>query len=197
MNLIMNVFFLYKIQLINILDWCSIGSLGWEMQEAGVQNVTVKTSSFTGTENGVRVKTWARPSNGFVRNVLFQHVVMNNVQNPIIIDQNYCPNSGNCPEQVIYVHNSYQLTNNIISLIIIVSFQGSGIKVSDITYEDVHGTSATEVAVKFDCSKTNPCNGIKLLDVKLSYKDHPSEASCVNAGGMASGLQQPTSCLQI
>ncbi|TMW96538.1 hypothetical protein EJD97_007188 [Solanum chilense] len=151
----------------------SIGSLGWEMQEAGVQNVTVKTSSFTGTENGVRVKTWARPSNGFVRNVLFQHVVMNNVQNPIIIDQNYCPNSGNCPEQ------------------------GSGIKVSGITYEDVHGTSATEVAVKFDCSKTNPCNGIKLLDVKLSYKDHPAEASCVNAGGMASGLQQPTSCLQV
>ncbi|KAH0773899.1 hypothetical protein KY290_011036 [Solanum tuberosum] len=151
----------------------SIGSLGWEIQEAGVQNVTVKTSLFTGTENGVRVKTWARPSNGFVRNVLFQHVVMNNVENPIIIDQNYCPSNGNCPEQ------------------------GSGIKVSDITYEDVHGTSATEVAVKFLCSKTNPCNGIKLLDVKLSYKDHPAEASCVNAGGMASGLQQPTSCLKV
>jgi len=33
--------------------------------------------------------------------------------------------------------------------------------------------------------------------VKLSYKDHPAEASCVNAGGMASGLQQPTSCLQV
>ncbi|KAG5570602.1 hypothetical protein H5410_060368 [Solanum commersonii] len=182
----------------------SIGSLGWEMKEAGVQNVTVKTSSFTGTENGVRVKTWSRPSNGFVRNVLFQHVVMNNLENPFIIDQNYCPSNGNCPEQ------------------------GSGIKVSDITYEDVHGTSAqwriqdlevsvevrgwrgtptalhrsatasaTEVAVKFNCSQTNPCNGIKLLDVKLSYKDHPAEASCVNAGGKASGLQQPTSCLQV
>jgi len=86
------------------LDWCSIRSLGWEMQEVGVQNVTVKTSSFTGTENGVRVKTWARPSNGFVRNVLFQHVVMNNVENPIIIDQNYCPSNGNCPEQVIKNH---------------------------------------------------------------------------------------------
>ncbi|KAH0773909.1 hypothetical protein KY290_011046 [Solanum tuberosum] len=141
------------------------------MQEEGVQNVTIKTSSFTGTENGVRVKTWARHSNGFVRNVLFQHVVMNNVENPIIIDQNYCPSSGNCPKQ------------------------GSGIKVSDITYEDKHGTSATEVAVKFHCRKTNPCNGIQLLDVKLSYKDHPAEASCVNAGGLTSGLQQPTSCL--
>lgn len=72
------------------------------MQEPGVQNVTIKTSTFTWTENGVRVKTWARPSNGFVRNVLFQHLVMNNVENPIIIDQNYCPDSGNCPEQVNY-----------------------------------------------------------------------------------------------
>ncbi|KAH0773907.1 hypothetical protein KY290_011044 [Solanum tuberosum] len=143
------------------------------MQEVGVQNVTVKTSSFTGTENGVRVKTWTRPSNGFVRNVLFQHVVVNNIENPIIIDQNYGPGCGNCLEQ------------------------GLDIKVSDITYEDVHGTSAIEVAVKFDCSKTNPSNGIKLFDVKLSYKDHLPKATCVNAGGMASGLQQPTSCLQV
>ncbi|KAM3290351.1 hypothetical protein P3S67_018640 [Capsicum chacoense] len=108
---------------------------------------TVRRAAFSKTQNGVRVKTWARPSNGFVRNVLFQHVVMNNVENPIIIDQNYCPGSGNCPEE------------------------GSGIRVSEITYQDVQGTSATEVAVKFDCSKINPCNGITLLDVKLSYKN--------------------------
>ncbi|KAL7098086.1 hypothetical protein ACP275_10G183800 [Erythranthe tilingii] len=41
----------------------SIGSLGWDLEEAGVQNVIVKTVTFTGTENDVRVKTWARPSN--------------------------------------------------------------------------------------------------------------------------------------
>lgn len=83
------------------LLFSSIGSLGWDAQEAGVQNVTLKTATFTGTENGVRVKTWARPSNGFVRDVLFQHVVIVNVQNPIIIDQDYCPNHENCPNKVI------------------------------------------------------------------------------------------------
>ncbi|KAK4354857.1 hypothetical protein RND71_027051 [Anisodus tanguticus] len=147
----------------------SIGSLGWEVQEAGVQNVTVKSVTFTGTENGVRVKTWGRPSNGFVRGVLFQHIVMANVQNPIIIDQNYCPNHESCPHQ------------------------DSGMKISDITYQDIHGTSATEIAVKLDCSKTNPCTGITLEDVNLSYKDGRAEASCVNAGGRASGLQ-PSGC---
>jgi polygalacturonase len=65
-----------------------------------VQNVTVKTTTFTGTENGVRIKTWGRPSNGFARNILFQHAVMTNVQNPIVIDQNYCPGKENCPGQV-------------------------------------------------------------------------------------------------
>lgn len=82
-------------------DYLSIGSLGRDLQEPGVHNVTVKTVTFTGTENGLRVKTWARPSNGFVRGVLFQHAVMVNVQNPIIIDQHYCPDSGKCPGQVM------------------------------------------------------------------------------------------------
>ncbi|CAN4095643.1 unnamed protein product [Withania somnifera] len=138
----------------------SIGSLGWESQEQGVQNVTVKTVTFRGTENGVRVKTWARPSSSFVKGVLFQHIVMTNVQNPIIIDQNYCPDHQSCPNQ------------------------SSGVKISDVTYQDIRGTSAT-----------NPCTGITLEDVNLSYKDGRAEASCVNAGGRASGFQELSHCL--
>ncbi|KAK9288957.1 hypothetical protein L1049_017428 [Liquidambar formosana] len=71
----------------------------------------------------------------------------------------------------------------------------SGVKISDVTYQDIHGTSATEVAVKFDCSSKNPCSGITLQDVKLTYLNQPADASCVNAEGMASGLVEPTSCL--
>ena len=85
-----------KVQCINV---CSIGSLGKDLNEPGVQNITVSTAEFTGTQNGVRIKSWGRPSNGFVRNVLFQHITMVNVQNPIIIDQNYCP-ANRCPRQV-------------------------------------------------------------------------------------------------
>ncbi|XVF08383.1 hypothetical protein REPUB_Repub06bG0221800 [Reevesia pubescens] len=150
----------------------SIGSLGKDQNEAGVQNVTVKTATFTGTQNGVRIKSWAKPSNGFARNIVFQHLIMKNVQNPIVIDQNYCPGNKNCPAQV------------------------SGIKVSDVTYQDIHGTSATEVAVKFDCSSKYPCTGITLEEVKLTYKNEAgaAEASCNHAGGIASGVVQPTSC---
>ncbi|PHT42257.1 Polygalacturonase [Capsicum baccatum] len=119
----------------------SIGSLGWSMQEPGVQNVTVKTTTFRGTQNGLRIKTWARPSNGFVKDVVFQHSVMVNARYPILIDQEYCPDQKNCPVQV------------------------SGVKIRDVTYQDIHGTSASQVALKLACSKANPCQGIRLEDI--------------------------------
>nr|DAD25141.1 TPA_asm: hypothetical protein HUJ06_026605 [Nelumbo nucifera] len=149
----------------------SIGSLGKDVNEAGVQNVTVKTVTFTGTENGLRIKSWARPSNGFVKGVLFEDATMQKSQNPIIIDQNYCPHSEDCPGQV------------------------SGVKISQVTYKNIHGTSATEVAVKFDCSSKDPCTGIILEDVNLTYDNQPAESSCTNADGTTSGLIEPTSCL--
>lgn len=96
---LLNLFVLKHLSIFYIHIY-SIGSLGKDSVEAGVQNVTVKTATFTGTENGVRIKSWARPSNGFAKNIRFQHCVMNNVQNPIVIDQNYCPGNENCPNQV-------------------------------------------------------------------------------------------------
>lgn len=73
--------------------------------------------------------------------------------------------------------------------------QESGVKVSDVRYEDIHGTSATEVAMRFDCSSKNPCTGIKLQDVKLTYRNKAPQSSCANAGGAASGFIEPASCL--
>ncbi|KAJ0093779.1 hypothetical protein Patl1_27011 [Pistacia atlantica] len=93
-------------------------------KEAGVQNVTVKTATFTGTQNGA-----------------------------------------------------------------------SGVKISDVKYQDIHGTSRSEVAVKFDCSSRYPCSGISLEDVKLTYNNQPAKASCSHADGSVSGVVQPNSCL--
>jgi len=80
----------------------SIGSLGKESEESGVENVTVTGAAFVGTENGLRIKTWARAKveGAYVRGVVFEHALMHDVRNPIIIDQSYCPNHGGgagCP----------------------------------------------------------------------------------------------------
>ncbi|KAL5783978.1 hypothetical protein ACOSQ2_006370 [Xanthoceras sorbifolium] len=139
----------------------SIGSLGKDLNEDGVQNVTLTNAVFTGSDNGVRIKSWARASNSFVRNVVFQNIIMNNVENPILIDQNYCPNNQGCP----------------------------------LTYRNIKGTSATPEAVTFDCSPSNPCRGIRLQDIKLSYMNRAATSSCKNIGGTSSGVLMPDSCL--
>lgn len=63
--------------------------------------MTVKKAIFSNTQNGLRIKSWARPSKGFVEGVQFLDATMQDVQNPIIIDQNYCPHDINCPGKVI------------------------------------------------------------------------------------------------
>lgn len=91
-----------------LVTWLiSIGSLGKEqgMAVEAVQNVTVKTTWFTGTTNGLRIKTWGSSKRGFVSGVDFIDSTMTGVQNPIIIDQNYCPDKNGCgTHKVIYAY---------------------------------------------------------------------------------------------
>ena len=76
-----------------------------------------------------------------------------------------------------------------------VCLQSSGVQISNISYTDIEGTSATPVAVKFNCSSTNPCSGIKLTNIRLAYKHkRPAQAKCGNAGGSTSGEVRPPSC---
>ena len=73
--------------------------------------------------------------------------------------------------------------------------QNSGVKISEVTYSDIHGSSATQVAVNFDCSSSNPCTGIGLQDIKLTYGGEPAESSCKHADGSVNGVVEPPSCL--
>ncbi|XP_026432437.1 polygalacturonase-like [Papaver somniferum] len=148
----------------------SIGSLARSPNEAGVEEIVVKDVTFTGSGNGLRIKTWPRPSNGFVKNVLYQNIRMNYVRNPIIIDQIYCPGTKGC------------------------SNKNSGIKISGVAYLNVYGTSATPIAVNLHCSATNPCNGIKLYNVDLTYSKKPASAFCFCAAGTSQGRVLPGSC---
>ncbi|KAF9664730.1 hypothetical protein SADUNF_Sadunf16G0048500 [Salix dunnii] len=134
----------------------SIGSLGHHGSKEYVSGVTVNGSKFSGTTNGVRIKTWQGGS-GNVSNIKFQNIEMNKVTNPIIIDQNYCDQDKPCKEKK------------------------SAVQVKNVVYKNIKGTSASEVAVKFDCSKTYPCQGILLQNVNLHREgDRTAKALCKN-----------------
>ncbi|XP_073137921.1 polygalacturonase-like [Henckelia pumila] len=121
----------------------SIGSLGSRNSKAHVSDVMLNGAKLSGTTNGVRIKTWQGGS-GTASNITFQNVEMQDVKNPIIIDQNYCDQDGPCKQQ------------------------SSAVQVKNIFYRNITGTSASKVAIDFDCSKTHPCRGIVLQNVNLA-----------------------------
>ncbi|KAL0801036.1 hypothetical protein Bca101_056212 [Brassica carinata] len=149
----------------------SIGSLAKELEEQGVENVTVKKAVFVRTDNGLRIKSWPRHSKGFVERVRFLGARMVNVSYPILIDQNYCPGDSYCPTEE------------------------SGIKINDVIYSGIMGTSATKVAIKMDCSERFPCTQIRMQAINLTYHGGAAMTSCINVSGKQLGLVTPDGCL--
>ncbi|PIN06742.1 Polygalacturonase [Handroanthus impetiginosus] len=145
----------------------SIGSLGSGNSEEYVSDVLVNGAKLSGTTNGVRIKTWQGGS-GSASNIKFQNVEMQNVQNPIIIDQNYCDQDEPCQEQ------------------------GSAVQVKNVVYQSIKGTSASDVAIDFRCSKSYPCQGIVLQNVNLAAENSGiSKAVCKNVNFLNSGTVSP------
>ncbi|KAI4372853.1 hypothetical protein MLD38_011037 [Melastoma candidum] len=137
----------------------SIGSLGAGNSRDYVSDVVVTRARLSGTTNGVRIKTWQGGS-GYAKNIKFQDIVMKDVENPIIIDQNYCDQKKQC------------------------QMQESAVQVSNVVYSGIRGTSASEEAIKFDCSKSHPCQGITLQAINLRSSQSPNiqatAAACSN-----------------
>ncbi|KAL2514448.1 Polygalacturonase QRT2 [Forsythia ovata] len=148
----------------------SIGSLGENRSENHVSDVSVDGANFVGTTNGVRIN-WQGGS-GYARNIIFQNIEMQNVSNPIIIDQNYCDKDVSCQPQK------------------------SAVQVMNVVYKNIRGTSASEVAIKLNCSDMVPCRGIILENVYLSRQGEGEvEANCSNIIGLNSlGTSVSPSC---
>nr|GEV30023.1 probable polygalacturonase At3g15720 [Tanacetum cinerariifolium] len=92
----------------------SIGSLGINGEYSEVENIYVRKCNFSGTQNGARIKTWQGGS-GYAKDITFEEINLHNVNNPILIDQYYCPGGHNCPKNVRLLFNDYLLKRNLIA----------------------------------------------------------------------------------
>ncbi|KAI9160335.1 hypothetical protein LWI28_007181 [Acer negundo] len=148
----------------------SIGSLGKFDSWAQVHDIIVDGAFISNTENGVRIKTWQGGS-GFATDITFQNILMDNVSNPIIIDQYYCDSLVPCANQTLAV------------------------KVENISFKNIKGTSATEESIRFACSDDLPCRGLFLEDVQLvSPTGENTTSFCWEAYGSSLGIVDPPSC---
>ncbi|CAN6237021.1 unnamed protein product [Urochloa humidicola] len=160
----------------------SIGSLGKGGTYAAVENVALDTAWIARAQNGVRIKTWQGGA-GYVRNVRFSNVVVDEVDHPIIIDQFYCDASagaaGGCRKTTA---------------------SSSAVQVSNVAYRNISGTSRRAEAIKFACSDAVPCTGIVLTDIDLRRSDDDGgevETVCNCAVGFDYGCVRPAAdCLR-
>ncbi|KAJ8766861.1 hypothetical protein K2173_009202 [Erythroxylum novogranatense] len=144
----------------------SIGSLGKYPDEKDVKRIMVSNCTLKGTTNGLRIKTWGGSPPSQATDVTFKDINMENVENPIIIDQSY--GHSNAPSRV---------------------------KISDIRFINVFGTTISNVAVDLTCSQQVPCERVHLSDINLKYiGPKPFTSNCVNARVNYAGMQFPPPC---
>ncbi|KAJ4900831.1 Pectin lyase-like superfamily protein [Raphanus sativus] len=151
----------------------SIGSLGLYGKEEDVTGIRVVNCTLINTDNGVRIKTW--PSSACsttASGIHFENIFLRNVTNPILIDQEYCPWN--------------QCNKN----------KPSSIKLVDISFKHIRGTSANKDAVKLLCSKGFPCKNVEIGDINIRYNgaDGPATFQCSNLSPKLMGIQVPRAC---
>uniref|UniRef100_A0A2N9GKA9 Polygalacturonase n=1 Tax=Fagus sylvatica TaxID=28930 RepID=A0A2N9GKA9_FAGSY len=149
----------------------SIGSLGKDGAYNTVEEIHVSNCTFTGTQNAARIKTWQGGS-GYARKITFENINIIDSQNPIIIDQDYNPNSVNSGSQ-------------------------SAVKVSDVTFRNVRGTSADELAIDLVCSDSIGCTNISLQQINITsaIPGKKTYCRCNNAHGITKSTNPIVPCL--
>ncbi|KAD6454140.1 hypothetical protein E3N88_08846 [Mikania micrantha] len=151
----------------------SVGSLGRNPGEKPVRGVFVRNCVFACTQNGVRIKTWPDSLPGEVADMHFEDLTMDKVENPIIIEQDYCPH-GACTKQ-----------------------KPSLVKVHKVFIKNVKGTATTPAVVKLRCSKANNgCEHVQISNINLRYEGHRGHAhqECCNVRPIYSGQIVPPGC---
>ncbi|KAG2300326.1 hypothetical protein Bca52824_036798 [Brassica carinata] len=171
----------------------SVGSLGKAGAFATVEEVRVKNCTLTNTTNGVRIKTYQNGL-GYARKISFEDIKMVDSQNPIIIEQNYI-NRGKI-EEVGFEYSNYQNRGSKNRFYKTESGNGRGVKVSDVRYSRIYGTSASDDAVTFNCNADLGCDNIVMDHVNIvsAKAGQVVSASCNNVHG--SYLNSPVSCIK-
>ncbi|KAH6808496.1 hypothetical protein C2S51_029604 [Perilla frutescens var. frutescens] len=119
----------------------SIGSLGKRKDELSLKGITVRDSTLIGTTNGARIKTYHDSPTMEASNIIFENLVMKGVRNPILIDQHY--DSSNRRKQ-------------------------SSVRLSDIHFRNIRGTTASPIAININCSSLVPCLKVELANINLT-----------------------------
>ncbi|CAJ2674987.1 unnamed protein product [Trifolium pratense] len=145
----------------------SVGSLGGGGATEFAEHITVKNCTFNGADSAVRIKTWPG-GKGYVKDIIYDQIIVNQINNPIAIDQHYM----RTPEK------------------------SQALKISDVTISNIYGTCSGDHAIALDCAKIG-CDNITLQDIKITSVDpkKPSSAICNNVQLKSNNVSPALICL--
>lgn len=116
-----------------------IGSIGSNAgQPDYVDNVVFKNITCKHSSNAAWIKTY--PGQGHVKNVTFEDITVENVDQPIYVTSCIYSNNG-C--------------------------DSSRLSISDVTWKNVKGTSRYNVAVGIHCPASTPCTNFKFENIDI------------------------------
>ncbi|CAI8605931.1 unnamed protein product [Vicia faba] len=147
----------------------SVGSLGNGQDEEFAEIINVKNCIFNGASSAARIKTWPG-GRGYVKSVIYDQIIVNNVKNPIQIDQHYMKT----PEKK------------------------EALKVSGVTFSNIHGTCGGENPIVLDCAKIG-CDNVNLSQISITQVNpkKPSKTICNNVKGTTNtNVSPPLHCVQ-
>jgi len=147
----------------------SIGSCG---SETALENITFRNIVFNGTTAAMKIKTIPGSKNAYVRNCLWENLVLYNVQATVTID-------------MFYDHGKNKSTD----------FDISNITVRNVTaYGSVdHETGKKVTPGILHCQESSPCRNIRLENIRQVDSTEPF--SCYNAYGSWDDVS-PAPCLK-
>ncbi|KAL9247148.1 hypothetical protein vseg_020611 [Gypsophila vaccaria] len=151
-----------------------VGAQPHATPDYNINKVHVKNCTFKGTTYGATINPRPQDALAQVSDIIFEDLVMDGVQNPIFIKQDFL----STPDKSHIA------------------------KVSNIQFKNIRGTATTKDALSISCSKTAPCIGIQVADVDLKVtgntllKEVTSllSATCLNAKVAFAGKHDGLSC---
>ncbi|KAF6159613.1 hypothetical protein GIB67_034575 [Kingdonia uniflora] len=175
----------------------SVGSLGGNGAYETVEEIHVTSCNISNTMFGARIKTWQGGS-GYARKITFEHIRLKAVANPIQIDQYYCPDHGcRTHGKIMEIDVAFNTYYVLLKLMIWVLIKASAVRVSDVYFNDVTGTSSRTVAIDLSCSTTVGCTNIVMNRINIGSTESGTKtiSECTNAHGVTSYVSPAVPCL--
>lgn len=139
---------------------------------------------------------------GYARKISFKAIKFDAVYNPIIIDQYYCPTQKNCITSVskcaLYIYALfYSTTLPTLFCFGFLNTQTSAVKLSDISFIGIMGTSRMDNVINLSCSKSVACTNIVMdrVYIRSVTPGRKVFGTCINAYGRANHVKPHLNCL--